>query len=143
MAAGTSQGTRRVGYGFAIGFNVLFLVVANNTFSLEIAPWLTDEFQEVLLIVNFWLGLGIFMNLVYMAYDEVRFKAATQAVLNIVSVAVIWRLLEVFPFDFSEYNFNWDLVVRGVLWLGLVGASIGVVVEVVRLARGPKSEPTA
>ena len=56
--------------------------------------------------------------------------------LNAVGIAVLTRYLAVFPFDFSMYaGFNWAVLARIVLIVGIVGSAIGVIVELVKLAR--------
>ena len=51
-----------------------------------------------------------------------------------------YHVLTAFPFDFSAYSFDWALVVRIVLILAMVGAGIGTVAEIYKLASGePRS----
>jgi hypothetical protein len=45
------------------------------------------------------------------------------------------RMFQVFPFDFSAYEFDWERVARFVMVLGMIGIGIGIVVETVKLAR--------
>jgi hypothetical protein len=49
-------------------------------------------------------------------------------------VAVMLRVLQVFPFAFHS-GFDWALVARVVLVVGIVGAAVGVIVAVVSLLR--------
>jgi hypothetical protein len=39
----------------------------------------------------------------------------------------------VFPFDFSGYEFNWEITARIVLILAMVGSLAGLLAEVVKL----------
>ena len=50
-------------------------------------------------------------------------------------IALTWQVLAVFPFRFAGDGFDWAVLIRVLLVLGLVGSAIGVVAGVVRLAR--------
>ena len=41
-----------------------------------------------------------------------------------------------FPFDFSAYEFGWETPTKWVLILAMVGVGIGMVAELVKLAKG-------
>ncbi len=49
-----------------------------------------------------------------------------------------YQIWQVFPFDFSAYEFNWGFVVRVLLVLAMVGAGIGVLAEATKLASGER-----
>jgi len=62
---------------------------------------------------------------------------------------VLARIWQVYPFDFSGYDFpvdisafelDWDLVAHFILGLAIFGTTIAVVMEIVKLLR-PASEP--
>lgn len=74
-------------------------------------------------------------NIAWIAYDAAWFKSVGNIVQSLFSIAVTIRLLQVFPFDFSAYDFNWEVVTRGVLIVALVGVSIGIVAEAAKLLR--------
>jgi len=118
-ASRVSIGARRFGYAVAVGINVLVFVVVNNILSWGWLPWLTPEFEKLLPVINLALVVNIVLNLLYMAYDEPPVKAATQIVVNLLAIAVLVWTLQVYPFDFSAYDFpivisdfdlTWDLV---------------------------------
>ena len=143
-ASRVSIGARRFGYAVAVGVNVLLVVVVNNILSWGWLPWLTSEFEELLPIINLSLGVNIVLNLLYMAYDESPFKAATQIIVNLVAIVVLVRTFQIYPFDFSAYEFpieisafdlSWDLLARFVLGLAIFGTAIAVVTETVKLSR--------
>ena len=52
-----------------------------------------------------------------------------------VGLAVLLRLLTVFPFEFTDQTANWDLVARFALIFALAGAAIGLLVQAVILVR--------
>jgi hypothetical protein len=45
------------------------------------------------------------------------------------------RTYQVFPFDFSAYQFDWERLARFVIVLSMVAIGIGIVVEAVKLVR--------
>jgi len=51
------------------------------------------------------------------------------------------RLLEVWPFDFSAYSFNWDALTRVMLWIAVVGSIAGMIASVVQVARSTVMTP--
>jgi len=139
-----SSGTRRFGYAIAVGINVLLVVVVNSLLGWGWLPWLTPEFEKLLSVINLALGVNIVLNFLYMAYDEPPFKAATQIMVNLIAIVVLVRTLQVYPFDFSAYDFpidtsaidlTWDLVARLFIGLAIVGTAIAVVTETVKLSR--------
>ncbi len=45
------------------------------------------------------------------------------------------KLLTVFPFDFEPYSFPWEVMVRVVLGIAILGMTIGLIVNVVTTIR--------
>ena len=118
------------------------MVVANNILSWGLFPWLTSEFEDLLPVVNIVLGFNIVLNLVYMAYDERKFKAVTQIVVNVMAIGVVVLTWQIYPFDFSAYDFpvdisafdlSWDLLARFVLGVAILGTAIAVRLSSLRL----------
>lgn len=140
----TPIGVRRFGYAIAVGVAVVLVLVVNNVSEWAWLPWLTPRFEEVLSIINLSLGFNIVLGLVYMATDEPPFKAATQIIVNLLAVAVLVRVLQVYPFDFSAYDFpvtvsdfdlSWDAVARFVIGVAIFGSAMAVIGEVAKLFR--------
>ena len=125
----------RSGYVMAILFNLAFLFVANNLLGWDLIPFLTGDFARVLWIVNLSILATIVANLAYLWYDPAWFKSVCQICLGGISMLVSIRMLQVFPFDFSGSQFDWEPVARFLLILGVVAVGIGIVVEVVKLIR--------
>ncbi|HSK06591.1 MAG TPA: hypothetical protein VK990_03655 [Acidimicrobiia bacterium] len=119
----------------AILFNLAFLFVANNLLGWDLIPFLTGDFARVLWIVNLSILATIVANLAYLWYDPAWFKSVCQICLGGISMLVSIRMLQVFPFDFSGSQFDWEPVARFLLILGVVAVGIGIVVEVVKLIR--------
>ena len=126
---------RRIGYAIAVALNVAFLLIANNILDWGWLPWLTEDFSDVLPIMNASLIASIVVNTVYLVYDADWFKGLTQLGLLILSLIVTIRFWQVFPFDFSAYDFGWGTLVRWLLGLALFGVCVAILVQVIQLAR--------
>jgi hypothetical protein len=124
---------RRFGYLVAIGCGVAMLYLVNVWPGWQIVPFLSDDFPQVLPLLNFSIVLGIALNLVYLIADPRRWKAAGDVVSTAVGLAVLVRFWRVFPFDFTGTSVNWTLLVRGLLVLAIVGCLVGLVVQFVTL----------
>ena len=124
----------RPGYAMAIVVNAALLFVANNLLEWDLIPFLTGDFTRVLWIIDISLLATIVVNLAYLRYDPAWFKSMCQICLGGISMLVSTRMLQVFPFDFTSYQFDWEPVARFVMILAVIAVGIGVVVEVVKLA---------
>jgi len=130
------RGVRRFGYGVAIAVNAVGLVVVNNLPDWTILRFLTDDFATILPIINVSFAASIAVNAAYLANDGASFKSSGQLVLNAISLVAIVRTLQVFPFDFTDYSFDWGLMARVALVIGIVGIVVGSLVEIRKLSRG-------
>ena len=126
---------RRFGYAIAIGVNLVMLVVVQNILDWGILSFLTPEFAAVVPWMTFSIIVSIIAYAVFMISDSPTVVSFGRIIMNLTSLLATWRLLEVFPFDFSAYGFDWTFATRAVLILTIVGTVIGAVVEAVRLAR--------
>lgn len=125
--------TRRIGYGVALALNVAMLVIANNVLDWGWFGWLTEEFNDVLPLINLSLAASIVANAAYLVNDSPAFKGLLELVVNTISLIATIRLLQVFPFDFSNYSSTWETVARGILIAAIVGVSIALLVQLVQL----------
>jgi hypothetical protein len=112
------------------------LVIANNILDWGWLPFLTDGFAQVVPWISLGLVATIVANAVYQFNDTLAVKSTGQIGVNLISVFVTYQIWQVFPFDFSAYEFNWEAVVRVLLVLAMVGAGIGVLAEGAKLASG-------
>jgi hypothetical protein len=126
----------RFGYAVAVVLNLAMLIVVQNILDWGWLPFLTDEFADVVPWISFSLIVAIVLNLVYQFNDATPVKSTGQIVSNLISIFVTYQVLTVFPFDFSESSFDWALVTRIVMVLAMVGAGIGALTEVMKLAGG-------
>jgi uncharacterized membrane protein SirB2 len=132
---------RRFGYGIAVVINLVMLVVVQNVVEWGWPPFLTQEFADVVPWISASLLVSIAANLIYQFNDSPAVKSTGQILVNLVSIAVSYVVLQVFPFDFSSYAFNWAPIARIVLILAIVFSGIGVLTEAIRLvSSGPDKE---
>ena len=129
----SKKATRKASYVIAIVINVAMLVLVQNLLEWGWPPFLTDEFAEVVPWISFSLIASIIANIIYQVDDSQIVKSVGQLVVNLISVWVTYTVLTVFPFDFSGYQFDYEIVTRVVLILGIVGAGIGALVEAIKL----------
>jgi hypothetical protein len=121
---------RRVGYAISIAVNALLIGLIYVEPGWRVLPFLTEDAVPVIALVVMSMIVTIAVNLVWIAHDPLWLRSLGDLVTTIVSIVVLSRLLSVFPFSFSDDS-PWDLVVRILLIVGLVGASIGAVVHLV------------
>jgi len=127
---------RRFGYLVAVAVNLVLLFVVNNLLVWGVLPWLTDDFEQVLPVLNVSLLATIVVSLVYVWFDPAWFKSLTQIGLSVISLVVTVRLFRVFPFDFSPYEFGWETITRVVLILVMLGITIGIIAESAKFVSG-------
>jgi hypothetical protein len=133
VTAKTRKIARKTGYGAAVVINLVLLLVVNNFLGWRWLRFLTADFEGVLWLINVSLVATVLINLVWMGYDPEWFRSLSQIGLNLVSAVVTIRMYQVFPFDFSTYEFNWAPIVRFLIILTLVGLALGTITELVKL----------
>lgn len=127
---------RRLGYSIAIGMNVVILIIVQNILDWGWLPFLTEDFADLVPWISFSLVVSIVANSVYLFNDTRVVKSVGQIGINLVSIFVTYQVFTVFPFDFTAYSFDWGLLMRIVLIVAMVGAGIGVLAEIYKLASG-------
>jgi hypothetical protein len=130
-----SPATRRAGYAIAIAVNAALLYVVHNLQEWDVVTWLTDDFDRALPLIRMSLIAAIVVNAAFLLWDIGWFRSFGQIVTAGFSLVATARLLQVFPFDFSAYDFPWETLTRIVLMIGIVGTALAIVVESVRLLR--------
>ncbi|CAB4877936.1 MAG: hypothetical protein F2793_05290 [Actinobacteria bacterium] len=131
----SSAAGRRAGYVIAIIINAVLLYLINGRPGWESWDVLTADFVLVLWLVNLSLSLSFIANVLYLVYDVPWFKATCELVLAVVSLAVAVRGYQVFPFDFSSFAYGWTVLVRLILVVAMIGSSIAIIVQLVKLVR--------
>jgi hypothetical protein len=128
-----SVAARRAGYLVGAVVNAMLLLAVNFWPGWQVLPFLTADTTQVLGLVNLTLWVGLLTNLVYLARDPRPLRALGELVTMVVGGLSLIRTWQVFPFDFGDVSFNWALVVRIVLLVGIVGTAIGIVAQLVSL----------
>ena len=128
-----SRGTRRFGYGIAIVVQIALLVLVNNLVAWNVAPFITDEFTDLIPYINVSLAASMAVNALYFGFDPRWFKSLTTAILNVISLVVIVQTYRIFPFDFSGSSFNWAALTRTLLVALAVVITIATVGEIVKI----------
>ncbi|AUM16688.1 hypothetical protein ICV35_00120 [Rhodococcus ruber] len=126
---------RRFGYLVAALLNAVVLYAANVWPGWEAVPFLTDDTRSVIGWVNASILVSLVANLLYLMRDPVWFKALGDAVTTTVALLALLTIWQVFPFDFGDASFDWPLVARIVLGLGIVSSVIGIVAALVTFVR--------
>jgi hypothetical protein len=125
----------RAGYLIAAALTAVFLYLLNGEPGWRDISFLTGEVERVLGLVNLSLVASLVANLVYMLSDAPWLKALGGLATTGIGLAALVRIWQVFPFDFAGYSFDWPLVIRIVLVVGIVGSVIGMVAQFVSLLR--------
>jgi hypothetical protein len=128
-------GARRAGYLLAALVNAVILYVANVWPGWQALPFLTDDMTAVMPWVNASLVVSIAANLVYVVADPRWLKALGDLITSTVGLVALLRVWQVFPFDFADYAFDWAVLVRVALAVGIGGSVIAAVAAVVSLIR--------
>jgi hypothetical protein len=126
------RSVRRVGYAVGAVVNGVLLWLVHVWPGWEAVPFLTGDFSEVVGLVTLALWAGIATNLVYLVSDPRWLTALGGLVTTGIGLAAAVRLWQLFPFDLVD---PWDLVVRVLLVVGIVGSVVALLVGVVTLVR--------
>lgn len=130
-----SLAARRFGYLVAALIDAVMLYLINGRPGWDVLPFLTSETEQVIPWVNASIIAGLVANLAYLGHDPRWFRALGDMVTTAFSFAAMVRIWQVFPLSFDEGGFDWELVARILLALGLVGTLIGFVVALVTFVR--------
>ncbi|MET3976008.1 hypothetical protein ABIE39_002311 [Cellulosimicrobium sp. 4261] len=130
-----SLSARRGGYVAAALIDGALLVFIHVWPGWQVVPFLTTEIVEVLPAVNATLVVGIAAHTVYVLADPPWLRALGDIIVTGVGVVALVTLWRVFPFVFSEEGFDWTLVVRVMLALGVLGSVVAMIVSTVELLR--------
>ncbi len=122
----------RVSAAFAVLGNGLLLLLVHAWPGWEALSFLTDDTTRVLPFVDALLVAGIAVGILQLARPEGASVPAGTLLTTVFSLAATVRVLQVFPFDLGS---GWQVVVRMVLWLGIVGAVVGILAAFVALLR--------
>ncbi len=90
-------------FGHLVGFfiNLVMIYVVNKVPEWNIA-FITDDFKEVLPVLNVTLIASAVINLALVIYRGYVFYQVLNIIENLFSIAVMITMLSVWPFDFRE-----------------------------------------
>lgn len=134
-----SPAARRTGYVFSVVINAALLFGINVWPGWDVLPFLTDDFTLLLGLVNASLVVSILVQVVYLARDDWPVKQLGDIVSLVLPIVVGVRMWQVFPFDFGTQTFDWELLFRIAIGVGVVGMAIAIVVDLVSLFTGRAS----
>ncbi len=125
-------------FGGIIG-SAIWLFIANNLVKWGF-PILTDNWDQVLRVVNITATATIiaWVVLIILHIRPIFFTGKT--LIDGLNIWGMWVTLSVFPFDFSVWpGWDWlDIVLQIVLWIGIIGTAIAIVIRTVRFLIGFK-----
>lgn len=141
IAPHPSLNGRGLGYAIAAAVNGILLYFVNVDPGWRTVPVLTADAASLIGLLNVSLVLGVLVNLIYPINDEPWFKSFGDLVTTGVSLVLIVRLLQVFPFAMTADPVDWPLIVRSVLITAAVGSAIAMLVQFMTLIRARSRRP--
>lgn len=126
---------RRFGHLLAALIDAVLLYLINVRPGWDAVPFLTAATVEVLPLVNASLAVGIAVELIDAAADRRRVKALGDVVTTAVGLAAMLAIWRVFPLDFAGTPFDWALVARIALAVGIGGSVLAILIAIVTLLR--------
>jgi len=119
----------------AVLLNAAMLYAVHAWPGWEVLPFLTEETTQVLGLVTASILASLLANLVYLVSDPAWLRTLGDLVTTSIGLAALIVIWQVFPFDFTPYSFDWELVARVLLVVAIVGSAIGILVAAGRLVR--------
>ena len=125
--------SRQAGYCVAATVNavVLYLILVRPGW--REVPILTDDTSRVIGLLTVSLFVGMAFNLLYAINDAAWLTSLGGVATTAIGLAVLWRIWQVFPFDFGDATADWPMVARVVLIFAIAGSAIGIVTQFVSL----------
>src|SRR6478609_1252413 len=128
MTQSRGVAARRAGYSDGALVKVGLLYVVNIWPGWVVVPFLTAETASVLVLVNLSIISNLAANAVYLVNDAAWLKALGTVLTTTVGMITLVRIWQVFPFDFGDSSFNWQLATRILLIIGIIGSDIAIIV---------------
>lgn len=125
---------RRIGYAVAVAVDLALLHLLNRNPGWQAVPFLTEDMERVIGVVNLSITAGLVANLVYLVWDPEWLRALGDLVTTCAGLLAMLRLWQVWPFDFPAGT-PWDLLAHVALALGLFGGVVGIIASTVRYVR--------
>ena len=123
----------------AIAVNGVILWIANSLLGWGWPPFLTPAFDDLLPWIDASLAATMAVNLLWDFRDPSWFRHLGQIGLDIISIVVTVRTLQIFPLDFTDYWAGWEILVRIAIAVAFVGLVIDIITRAVVLAGSTRS----
>jgi hypothetical protein len=130
-----AERTDRIGYLVAAMIHAALLWGLNVWPGWQWVPFLTDDLTLVLELINLSLMVSLVANFVYAVAQAPWVRPLGELATTGIGIAVLVRLLQVFPFSFDGWTFEWSPIVRVLLIVGVIGSVVALVVQSVALVR--------
>jgi hypothetical protein len=127
--------TSRIGHGFGVVLALFGLWVVNNLLRWDLLPFLTDDFDRVVPLVNLSLVVNLAVSALRFVHPRVWLVAATELVTIAAGLPALVRTWRVFPFDVRGHRVPWELGLRVLLVVAIVGSVLGFLAALARLVR--------
>lgn len=125
--------SKRLGYSIAVAVNAALLWVVLNIQSWDLLPFLADRYSEVVPWLALSLVVSIMANLTYQLDDSPTVHTLGDLFTSLIGAWAAYRVLAVFPFEFTGDGFDGSTLIRVLLIVAVVGGGIGAVAAFVRL----------
>ena len=130
------------GYIASVVINIVILYLLPRVPDWNI-PFITESYGEVLSILMVSTGIQIAGNasLIFLRSRKAYYIA--QIIFSSVTISVLFRLITVFPFDFSIVGVpSLDIVMKVIFGIGIFGSAVSILVNAVKLGRSylPKED---
>lgn len=120
-------------FGYLVAIGIQFLAIWIIQKLPNWVNFLNGSYPAVMWLIIIGAAANIIVNFIYIFYDYRPFKSLLQFIINLYSFIVTYSIYIIFPFNFSSYNTNWDLIVRIFLIVAMVGIAIASIVEFVKI----------
>lgn len=134
MGRSFMQSAKRFGYLTAAAVNVVMLWISHQLLDWEWPGFLTPEFNDVLPIITISFVASIAANVVYTWNDRWPMKPLGELATTIIGLMAALRIWQVFPVEFTGTDWSW--LIRVVLIVAMVGSAVGILAQLVNLAKG-------
>ena len=133
MAIEMPRRWRRTGFVALALINAVLLVLLNASPGWQTMTFLTEDFGEVLGLINASLLCSLLFNTIAAFTRSLLLRGAGEAIAATVALVALAKLFAVFPFSLPSPG--WELPVRALLGLAMVGTFIALVAGLGRVAR--------
>ena len=125
------SGTRRLGYFVTILVNFALFYAANHLLEWNV-PYLTEDFNQCLWAINLSFGVTIFINVIFMLFDQRWFRSLMESVNSVFSFVSGYTFYRVFPLDLPVGVNRWAEMAMVIL---LVIIMLSVLVQLLNAIR--------